>query len=488
MTEKELIQTKYFTDTLFATRYTFFHTEGRKFIIGEHHKLIGSALDKVFSGETKRLIITIAPRYSKTEMAVKTVIAKGMAINPKSKFIHLSYSDNLALDNSERTRDIINEDWYQSLFPYVKIKKDSKAKNKWLTTAGGGVLARSTAGQVTGFGAGNVDEEDENEFISDIGNCLDFNGAIIIDDPIKPEDASSSIMRDKVNQRFETTIRSRVNSRNTPIIIIMQRLHKNDLVGYLQATEPGVWTVLNLPAIITDENGNEAPLYPFKHTLEELYRIRSANRFVFQTQYMQDPKEISDKLWLFAFNSEKNVGKTTYNKNEPLVLSFDFNRNPMTCSLFQHHNGTIYGIESVRMEDATTHTVCKYIHDKYGNAFYLVTGDAAGKGSTTVSYLDNFTIIKNYFGLSKGQLQYSGSNPRLQDSRYFCNGLFEQYPIIFDKDNCKHLIFDCENVMADNENKPVKDSRNKAEQQADFLDNMRYYLHRYFRDILKQLQ
>jgi len=484
MTLQDGIRAKYFKDTLFATRYTFRHTEGRKFIVGEHHKLIAETLDKVFTGEIRRLIITIPPRYSKTEMAVKTFIAKGMAINPKSKFIHLSYSDNLALDNSERTKDIVQEEWYRELFPNVIIKKDSKAKNKWLTTEGGGVFARSTAGQVTGFGAGTVDEQ-EDEFLKEIGQTREFSGAIIIDDPIKPEDASSAVMRDKVNNRFETTIRSRVNSRYTPIIIIMQRLHKHDLVGYLQETEPDTWTVLSLPAISTDENGNETPLYPFKHTIEELHKIRDANRFVFETQYMQNPQSINEKLWAFAFDANKNIGDVKVNKQEPIYLSFDFNRNPLCCVISQLYNDTIYVVESVQIQDATIQTVCKYIFDKYGEAFYLVTGDASGKSLTTVNTLDNFGIIKNYFGLSKNQMQYSGSNPRLQESRYFVNSVFEQYPVIMDKVNCKSLIFDLENVISDDENKPVKDSRNKAEQQADSLDAFRYFLHRYAKSILK---
>lgn len=483
MTLDDAIKAKYFSDTLFATRYTFRNSEGRKFIVGEHHKLIAQALDKVFSGETTRLIITIPPRYSKTEMAVKTFISKGIARNPKSKFIHLSYSDNLALDNSERTKDIVQEEWYQKLFPNVIIKKDSKAKNKWLTTEGGGVFARSTAGQVTGFGAGTVDEE-ESEFMEGMGLTREFSGAIVIDDPIKPEDAYSAVQRDKVNQRFENTIRSRVNSRHTPIIIIMQRLHKHDLVGYLQTTEPGVWTVLSLPAIIEDENGNEVPLYPFKHTIEELHAIRNANRFVFETQYMQNPITITDKLWAFAFDSNRHVGNVQWIKTEPIYLSFDFNRNPLCCIVAQKINGAVRVIQSIQMQDSTIMSVCKHIYSIYGDTFYLVTGDASGKSLTTVNTLDNFSIIKNFLRLSKNQMQYSGSNPKLADSRYFVNSCFEQADILMDSNGCKSLIFDLENVMSDEENKPIKDSRSKAEQQSDSLDAFRYLLHRYAKDIL----
>lgn len=102
----------------------------------------------------------------------------------------------------------------------------------------------------------------------------DFAGAIVIDDPIKPEDALSETIRERVNNRFESTIRNRVNSRNTPIIIIMQRLHEHDLCGYLQEIEPEEWTVLSLPCIWHDENGQEQPLWEFKHTLEDCTKSR----------------------------------------------------------------------------------------------------------------------------------------------------------------------------------------------------------------------
>ena len=97
MTQADIIRAKILTDTLFATRYFFRMHENRQFIVGEHHKLIAEKLDRVFGGSCKRLIINCPPRYSKTEMVVKTLIAKGLAINPMSKYIHLSYSANVTM-------------------------------------------------------------------------------------------------------------------------------------------------------------------------------------------------------------------------------------------------------------------------------------------------------------------------------------------------------------------------------------------------------
>lgn len=274
------------------TKLFFKSKTGRRFVVSRHHKRICNALDDVISGKIRKLIINIAPRYGKTELAVKNFISYGLALNPSSKFIHLSYSDDLAHDNSEETRDIVKSEEYQRLFPYVQIKRGTDSKKKWNTTAGGGVYAVSTGGQITGFGAGEVDDIDDKEIgaeIDSISKEARFAGAIVIDDPIKPEDALSDVKREKINQRFETTIRNRVNSRNTPIIIIMQRLHENDLCGYLMKTEPGEWTVLSLPAIENEADGKEVPLWDFKHTLDELHHLNKIDPFTFETQYMQNP-------------------------------------------------------------------------------------------------------------------------------------------------------------------------------------------------------
>ena len=295
--ELQVAKVKCLKSLLFHTRFFFKSQFNRKFIVGDHHLKICDALERVLSGDLKRLIINVAPRYGKTELAVKAFISHGLALNPAAKFIHLSYADKLALDNSTYVKELVQSEDYRLLFPTVKIKSHVKAVDKWYTTENGGVLARAAGGQVTGFGAGTVDFEDEDleEFLNDIesssGDALDrklrFGGAIVIDDPIKPDDADSDTIREKVNERFDSTIRNRVNSRNTPIIVIMQRLHPNDLAGYLQREdEADDWEVIELPCLREDGTA----LWPFKHTTEELLALKKANEIVYERQYQQNPK------------------------------------------------------------------------------------------------------------------------------------------------------------------------------------------------------
>lgn len=333
ITEDQYIASLCVNSQLFHTRYFFKKNFGRKFVVGDHHKLICDALDKVINGEITRLIINVGPRFSKTEIAVKNFISRGLSVNPASKFIHISYSAELALDNSEEIRETVESDAYQELFP-VKLKQSTRSKKKWYTEAGGGVYATSAAGQLTGFGAGAIDKEEAEELISpaqkkeleeeqkNIDEFLPdpdpkekFAGAIVIDDPIKPEDAFSDKIRNRVNKRFETTIRTRVNSRRTPIVIIMQRLHEEDLCGYLMRAEPDEWVVLSLPALSKDKNGNFVSLWPFKMTVEELLKIRKLDQYVFDTQYQQDPTPIEGLMYR-PFKLYEVIPHTSYYKRK----------------------------------------------------------------------------------------------------------------------------------------------------------------------------
>lgn len=318
LTVEMLTSLKSFTKVMFKQQYK------REFIIAPHHEAIIGALQDVVDGKCKRLIINIAPRYGKTELVIKSFISWCFALNPRCKFLHLSYSDMLVNDNSDTIRSIMLDPLYKDMFPQSALESEKGSSKRWRTKAGGELYAVSTQGQVTGFGAGLVDsslddtlrEADsllENDLLAMDPSIIDrltlkslqaFSGAIVIDDPIKPEDAESELVRERINLRFENTIRNRVNSRNTPIIIIMQRLHEHDLCGYLQSIEPDEWRVLSIPVIQEDPNTHEQiALWPMKHTLEELLKIREINPVVFDTQYMQNPTPREGLMYAEGFST-----------------------------------------------------------------------------------------------------------------------------------------------------------------------------------------
>lgn len=267
------IQAEAQADLYFFARYMFRERRGYKWLHNWHHRLICDALMRVYRGETTRLIINIPPRYSKTELAVVNFIAWCLGHAPDSEFIYTSYSARLAANYSYEARGLIQHPAYANVFPELTLKDDSKAKDEWRTSSGGLVYAAGSGGTITGYGAGK--------------ERPDFGGAIIIDDPHKADEARSDVMRRNVIDWFQNTLESRKNSPSrTPIILIMQRLHEEDLAGWLLAGGNGEqWEHLNLPAI------NEAgeALWPAKHDIERLRMMEQASPYVFAGQYLQRP-------------------------------------------------------------------------------------------------------------------------------------------------------------------------------------------------------
>lgn len=281
------LETLRLEDDLLAFLLWLFEVIKREeFLENWHHRQIANALMAVYRGEITHLIINLPPRYTKTELVIKAFVAWCLAKNPKCKFIHLSYSDDLALDNSSAIREIITSDEYQERWPML-LKQDSQAKKKWFNHVGGGMYAVATGGQITGFGAGAVQSPDM---------PYEFAGAILIDDPLKPDDASSDTVRTRINDRFNNTIKSRTNSKKTPIIIIMQRLHEDDLAGFLlDGGSEFNWTHVNMPAINEDGPSKYDPrqvgaaLWPDKHNTDDLEAQRLSDAETFAGQMQQRP-------------------------------------------------------------------------------------------------------------------------------------------------------------------------------------------------------
>ena len=256
-------------DLYLYSRYMFAEMRGYKWRQNWHHEAICEKLEQVYNGEIKRLIINIPPRYSKTELAVVNFTSWALGKAPDAEFIHVSYSATLAANNSSKLRSVIQHEAYQRIF---KTRLESENKQHLVTTDQGAFFTTGTGGTLTGFGAGKA--------------RADFGGCIIIDDPMKADEARSEVQRENVIDWFQNTLESRTNNRDTPIIVIMQRLHEDDLAGWLLDGGNGEeWEHLCLPAI---QNDNTA-LWPDKHTIAELRVMEQAKPYVFAGQYQQQP-------------------------------------------------------------------------------------------------------------------------------------------------------------------------------------------------------
>lgn len=291
--EISIAQTAARHDYYFFNRWMFLNRKGYHWQRGPHHKLICDTLTKVFEGEITRLVINIAPRYSKTETAVVNFIPWCLGQVPDSEFIHPSYSGNLATINSWAAREVVTHPAYQQIFPSVRLRSDSSAKDHWRTTAGGVMYATGVGGTATGFGAGKMRPG--------------FGGAIIIDDPHKADEARSDVVRKGVIEWFQNTLESRKNSPHTPIIVIMQRLHEEDLAGWLLGGDPIVdgltlrnpggngeqWHHLCISTLREDGTA----LWTAKHDAPTLQRMQMAAPITFAGQYQQRPSAADGNIF-----------------------------------------------------------------------------------------------------------------------------------------------------------------------------------------------
>lgn len=438
-------------NTLNYTRYTFRNKTGRKFVIARHHRIIADAIDRVLACDPayRYLMINIPPRYSKTEMVIKALVGRGLSMNPRCRFLHLSYSKDLVLDNSKEVLETIKSDYHSLLFPTLKV--NDRGAQKWYTTDGGGFYAVSTEGQVTGFGAGQVDDVGDadaadwssaelDEFFATHPDANTFNGAILIDDPLKPEDAISDVKRERVNMRFENTIRSRTNSRRTPIIIIMQRLHERDLCGYLLEKEGriedgGKWKVISLPALWVDENGEKQALWPFKHSVEELEALQRVEPFVFETQYQQNPKPLEGLMYPQPFKTydalptERGVEKNytdTADTGGDYLCSVCYNEYPsglyVTDVLYTKKPMEYTEPETARMLTRNGTRIAQIESNNGGRGF-------ARAVERNLRELGNRTTAVRWFTQSKNkQVRIFSQSAAVQNTIYFPTGWQHRWP------------------------------------------------------------
>ena len=254
------------------TRAMFPARRGGQFKSNWHQEVICSALERVVIGKSKRLIVNVPPRSGKTELAVINFMAWCMGLFPDSEFIHASYSKRLATANTYAVRALMQSGKYQAVFPWTSLQQDSRAKDEFRTAQGGIVYATGADGTITGYGAGKMRDG--------------FSGALLLDDPHKAGEATSPVMRANVIDWFQTTMESRKNSQDTPIILIMQRLHEDDLSGFLLSGGNGeTWEHVSIPAM--DDEGNS--YWPEQVPVDDLKRQEAANPYVFAGQQMQRP-------------------------------------------------------------------------------------------------------------------------------------------------------------------------------------------------------
>lgn len=191
--------------------------------------------------------------------------------------------------------------------------------------------------------------------------------------------------------------------------------------------------------------------------------------------------------WAYCYNAEKHLGKTELDRTREVYLSYDFNRDPISCGVFQHYNNWIYGIEMIKLPNSNIYDLCDYIMSKYGGCMFLVTGDATGKASSALvkDNISYYTVIRSKLNLSMNQLRVSTINPTLIENRVLVNSVLHNMNIVLDKIKCASLAFDLEYAAVLPDGSLDKTDRKDPTKQLDALDCWRYYLSTFHKQSLK---
>lgn len=285
----------------------FFLINNSKFLLKNFHHLIIKKLQNIVEGKnTKRNLALCLPVGSGKSLIIEYFITWCFARSIDCTFCYTSNSDRLINKLSKECKDIIENPYWQMLFNHP-LKKDDRqrvnfsfegAKNRTGLTAG------TTGGAITGLDAGNP-------------NIKGFSGALIIDDPLDAGNARYEKAREEVITFYDEKLATRRRTPQTPTILIMQRLHLDDLVGWIEKNEPSLWDICKVKAL----NDNNESFWEERYPAKELKHIQVVNAFKFQSQYQQEPIALGGSVikseWFGYYDINK---KYDYSK---IVISAD---------------------------------------------------------------------------------------------------------------------------------------------------------------------
>ena len=252
---------------------------GQRLIPNWHIDAVCDEIQRMVEGDgQKRLVLNQPPRSLKSFIVSVCLPAWLLGRNPGARTICASYSEDLAYTFSRECRRLLETQLYKRVFPRTRLNPRKATEREFETTGGGFRLATSVGGTLTGRGG----------------------DALIVDDPIKANDAGSLVAREAAADWFGNTALSRLdNPAQSLVIVTMQRLHVADLAGIL--IERG-WPELVLPAIATEDAdyflGEDEPyhrpagelLHPGRDSKEALDRLKEeVGSRVFAAQYQQNP-------------------------------------------------------------------------------------------------------------------------------------------------------------------------------------------------------
>jgi predicted phage terminase large subunit-like protein len=361
---------------------------GEELVLGPHHRVISHHVKLVLDGYIKRLIITVPPRSLKSIICSTALPAYALGLNPTAKIICASYSIELAGKLARDCRAVMDAPFYKRIFPATRLLR--AVEHDLVTTRRGGRRATSLGGSLTGLGA----------------------NLIVLDDMLKAADANSATARDSLWEWFVNTLLTRINDKkNGAIIVVMQRLHVDDLVGRL--IRQGGWTHINMPAIAErDERWfmghgkifTRKPgqlLIPEHEPLEVLDRLkREMSPATFSAQYQQDPIP-ADGLMIDPKSFGRYTIRPQFQSGDEIYLSIDTamkdgsTNDFSVCTVWHVRRGNYYLIDvfRARLTFPALATAAGQWIAKYPNYRGMIIEDK-GAGTSLIQFLRETTHIR----------------------------------------------------------------------------------------------
>lgn len=350
---------------------------GKSLYYDWHIELIIRYLHEVEKGVIKRLIINIPPRCLKSMCSSVFWPAWLLANDPSRKIITASYSKDLGLKHSQDCRFVMQSHWYRSFFPDAAILKTQNTKSKFLTKLHGFRFTTSVNSTLTGEGA-------------------DF---IIVDDPQTPSQIFSKTGRQKTIRWFEQTLMSRLNDqKNGAIVVVMQRLHTNDLSGHLLRSNQ--WELLSIPIINNKAIHYKCGNYVYQRTANEILDSRRYNAqtlqqlqhelgdYAFNAQYKQEPHSAESSLikksWFKYFDCQSLLSSTPhmqiYQSWDCAIKDGAYN-DYTVCLTVAHHNDSYYILDIFRgkVEYPKLKNIILHYYNKYQPKSVLIEDKASGQ-------------------------------------------------------------------------------------------------------------
>jgi predicted phage terminase large subunit-like protein len=239
-----------------------------EFICGRHHKIFAEKLNKVATGEIKRLIVNMPPRHTKSEFASTFFPSFIMGKKPKMKIMQTTHTGELAVRFGRKVRNLMDQKEYKEVFPEVKLQADNKSAGRWETNKGGEYFAAGVGGAVTGRGA----------------------DLLIIDDPHSEQDALSPNALESAWEWYTSGPRQRLQPGGA-IVLVMTRWSSIDLTAKLLDSQKEAladqWEMIEFPAIFPETDN---PLWPEFWPKDELLKVKSSIPGIkWNAQWMQNP-------------------------------------------------------------------------------------------------------------------------------------------------------------------------------------------------------